>query len=271
MAHFASVNQVYVRRIPLISPPSRACVQLPDDEHSSTDTVTLLRLEAIIPLPSLTTALPLSTLHVQSISRWAPSCIGPYAQSKTLGPLVIYSGVIPLDPGSMTVVGSQQPGQSAATAQSQRALLSCQRVAVAMGSSLPSDALAYTVYYAAAGDDNGSVLQSASTALDQLQRGEVADWDPLALKHRPSTEATNEGGEEDEEEADFLGLQNRFGSTLNVSREPAWDREFLDLPEHAGHEPLPSSSWRPLTTYVGLPALPRGCLVEVRVVLCDAT
>ena len=48
----------------------------------------------------------LRRLHVQSVSRWAPACIGPYAQAVSLpdegmGGLTVLSGQIPLDPASM--------------------------------------------------------------------------------------------------------------------------------------------------------------------------
>ena len=46
------------------------------------------------------------TLHVQSISSWAPVCVGPYSQSHTLrGCLTFLSGQIGLDRPSMTLVG----------------------------------------------------------------------------------------------------------------------------------------------------------------------
>lgn len=43
-------------------------------------------------------------LHVQSVSEWAPTCIGPYSQGVASGGLVLMSGVIPLDPPTMQLV-----------------------------------------------------------------------------------------------------------------------------------------------------------------------
>lgn len=40
-------------------------------------------------------------LHVQSISKWAPACIGPYSQAYTVGNVVFFAGQIALDPPSM--------------------------------------------------------------------------------------------------------------------------------------------------------------------------
>ena len=45
------------------------------------------------------------TLHVQSISKWAPVCIGPYSQANVLrSSLVFLSGMIGLVPQSMTLI-----------------------------------------------------------------------------------------------------------------------------------------------------------------------
>jgi diphthine-ammonia ligase len=43
-------------------------------------------------------------LHVQSISAWAPSCIGPYSQATAFGSLVHMAGQIGLDPPTMQLV-----------------------------------------------------------------------------------------------------------------------------------------------------------------------
>ncbi len=45
-------------------------------------------------------------LHVQSISRWAPCCIGPYSQATTLGSLLHMAGQIGLDPATMQLVSA---------------------------------------------------------------------------------------------------------------------------------------------------------------------
>ena len=42
-------------------------------------------------------------LHVQSISDWAPACIGPYAQAVASQGLLHMAGQIPLEPGSMQI------------------------------------------------------------------------------------------------------------------------------------------------------------------------
>ena len=46
-----------------------------------------------------------STLHVQTISHWAPVCVGPYSQANTLrSSLIFMAGQIGLNAGTMTLV-----------------------------------------------------------------------------------------------------------------------------------------------------------------------
>lgn len=49
-----------------------------------------------------------STLHVQSISCWAPACIGPYSQAYTLGGIVHAAGQIGLDPATMVLIEKER-------------------------------------------------------------------------------------------------------------------------------------------------------------------
>jgi hypothetical protein len=51
-------------------------------------------------------------LHVQSISAWAPACIGPYAQAAAWGSVLHMAGQIGLDPASMQVVAGGAAAQA---------------------------------------------------------------------------------------------------------------------------------------------------------------
>jgi len=53
-----------------------------------------------------------SVLHVQSISAWAPACIGPYAQAAAWGGVLHMAGQIGLDPASMQVVAGGAAAQA---------------------------------------------------------------------------------------------------------------------------------------------------------------
>ena len=66
MEKFAKINQVYVSYFG-INPPVRVCVE---------NSEKLLRLTAIGNDKN-----EVGTMHVQSISHWAPANIGPYSQA----------------------------------------------------------------------------------------------------------------------------------------------------------------------------------------------
>ena len=89
MARFGEVNAVYARHFPPVNPPSRATLQKVGDGVS-------IQVQC-------SASKPRSVLHVQSLSRWAPSCIGPYSQAVSCGGLVRYSGQIALQPETSTV------------------------------------------------------------------------------------------------------------------------------------------------------------------------
>ncbi|KAK8937127.1 hypothetical protein KSP39_PZI012557 [Platanthera zijinensis] len=82
-------------------------------------------------------------LHVQSISCWAPSCIGPYSQA-TLHKEVLYmAGQLGLDPPTMLL----HPGGP--TAEMDQALLNCEAVANCFKCSIATSSIFITVYCSA--------------------------------------------------------------------------------------------------------------------------
>jgi diphthine-ammonia ligase len=141
MAHFAAANAAYCSVMPQHSPPSRACVQLPlpggcpvlldvllarpgpdmsgpAGAAAGPSSLQLPGCSSVQQQPEEgTTAAAVAVaapegrrvLHVQSISDWAPSCIGPYSQATAWRGLVHMAGQIPLDPGSMAVVPGGRP------------------------------------------------------------------------------------------------------------------------------------------------------------------
>lgn len=44
------------------------------------------------------------TMHVQTVSHWAPANIGPYSQAVRVGDVIYVAGQIALVPGSMQLV-----------------------------------------------------------------------------------------------------------------------------------------------------------------------
>jgi diphthine-ammonia ligase len=75
MADFASINATYHKRF-RVSPPARVTVEviLPPGRH--------VRLELIAYVPSQRRKK--YSLHVQSLSYWAPANIGPYSQATSV-------------------------------------------------------------------------------------------------------------------------------------------------------------------------------------------
>jgi len=107
MRLFSAVNEVYCRFFGT-DPPSRSCVQvpLPYGVLVAADCMVLLDSHCT-PEDPAPVPIPFGrrhTLHVKSVSEWAPTCIGPYAQANALCQhLVLVAGQIPLAAATMTV------------------------------------------------------------------------------------------------------------------------------------------------------------------------
>ena len=119
MSHFVHLNSIHGRHFPQVNPPARATLQLSDGLDC------ILSLEVLC-MKTRTKISEKKVLHVQSISSWAPSCIGPYAQAVDYNGIVHFAGQIPLDPSSMDIVskGSQE--------QFSRVIETCNAVSLAM-------------------------------------------------------------------------------------------------------------------------------------------
>ena len=133
MADFAAVNEVYARHLPMRTPAARLCVALhalPTTTRSAAGEQDRRGGERVAIECSAWPGQQ-TTLHVQSVSRWAPSNIGPYSQAKTLaGRLVFVSGQIGLDPASMSLV------DKSALSQGRQCLRNLQAILGACDSSL---------------------------------------------------------------------------------------------------------------------------------------
>eukprot|EP00899_Mesostigma_viride_P006604 jgi/Mesvir1/15945/Mv08264-RA.1 len=138
MADFVEMNEEYQSIIRFEhcpqGVPSRACVQMP------LPTGTRVMVEAAVLSKALASAYPKKVLHVQSVSRWAPSCIGPYSQATSHQGLLYMAGQLGLDPPTMQLV--EGPALQMAVA-----LMNCEAVAEAYGAPLHrGHALAFTVF-----------------------------------------------------------------------------------------------------------------------------
>lgn len=128
MSHFAAINQHYQTLFGSLLPPSRSCVAvgkgvLPGGRRVLLDFMIQLGSGQYMRsvAGSATTSLPAQSqyaiaahatktsklrdvLHVQSISHWAPVCVGPYSQVNTLRScLHLLAGQIGLVPSTMTL------------------------------------------------------------------------------------------------------------------------------------------------------------------------
>lgn len=125
IAHFQRINQYYRQCFGVLLPPSRSCVALgdlpknrrvmldcwvlagsggymrrQDTESKQTQEVSPYAEAALVN----TSTRYRQVLHVQSLSHWAPVCVGPYSQANTLlGALHFLAGSIGLWPASMTL------------------------------------------------------------------------------------------------------------------------------------------------------------------------
>ena len=127
MSHFAKINQYYREFFGTHLPPSRSCVAvgkgaLPGGRRVMMDCIVqrgsgayLRNGDSTINCDTCDTFLEKAlqnkhsflrkVLHVQSISKWAPVCIGPYSQANSLRSSIVFlAGMIGLVPQSMTLI-----------------------------------------------------------------------------------------------------------------------------------------------------------------------
>uniref|UniRef100_A0ACD5ZBP1 Uncharacterized protein n=1 Tax=Avena sativa TaxID=4498 RepID=A0ACD5ZBP1_AVESA len=138
MKDFALANDVYVSFITEkkchLGVPSRSTIELPLVQVGLGNAY----VEVLV-----ANDLVKRVLHVQSISCWAPSCIGPYSQATLYGEILYMAGQLGLDPPTMKLC----PG--GATAELELALRNSEAVANAFKSSIFSSAIHFLVYCSA--------------------------------------------------------------------------------------------------------------------------
>ncbi|KAL1505808.1 hypothetical protein ABEB36_005285 [Hypothenemus hampei] len=101
MSLFSHLNKIYVKNFRHVNPATRACVQIP------------VKTPVIIEALSFKTSSPIqdgdgdserNTMHVQTVSHWAPCNIGPYSQAIKIRDFIYLAGQIALIPGNMEMV-----------------------------------------------------------------------------------------------------------------------------------------------------------------------
>ncbi|KAN0045290.1 hypothetical protein ACTA71_005667 [Dictyostelium dimigraforme] len=93
MKDFSMVNQYYYKYFKN-NPASRACIQIPLSENDNTKFL----IDCIGAIEKKT------NLHVQSISNWAPACIGPYSQANQYKGFTFLAGQISMIPNNLDLI-----------------------------------------------------------------------------------------------------------------------------------------------------------------------
>ena len=140
MAHFGACNAAYIGVVPRTAPPARACVATPLPPGVACMVDVTARSPA-----ARAAGVARAAMHVQSVSAWAPACIGPYAQATRCGGLVHVAGQLGLEPASMTLRCGVD-GAADAVSQSAAATEAAEAVAAAMRAPLRRAAVAATLY-----------------------------------------------------------------------------------------------------------------------------
>lgn len=135
MKQFALANEVYVRFITEkkchLGVPSRSTIELPLTQAGLGNAY----VEVLVANDSSK-----RVLHVQSISCWAPSCIGPYSQATLHKDVLYMAGQLGLDPPTMTLCSG------GAAAEMDKALENCEAVANCFNCSVASSAILLVIY-----------------------------------------------------------------------------------------------------------------------------
>lgn len=97
---FPVLNDVYSRYFGT-SPPSRACVAVPG--HGA---------RVVLDAVAVRDAAQRRSLHVQSLSYWAPASIGPYSQAVLAGSRIFLAGQIGMEPATLAVLASDNVAQA---------------------------------------------------------------------------------------------------------------------------------------------------------------
>ncbi|KAJ7556728.1 hypothetical protein O6H91_05G095500 [Diphasiastrum complanatum] len=154
MKKFADANDVYLKFITdkecIKGVPSRCTVEVPLVEGG----LGSVMVELLVAHDKSK-----KVLHVQSISCWAPSCIGPYSQATMHRGILHMAGQLGLHPATMSLVSG------GAGAQMDQALINCEAVVQAFSLGPHFPATSFTIYCTSSAGDEG--LKGISNELEK--------------------------------------------------------------------------------------------------------
>ncbi|KAJ4837444.1 hypothetical protein Tsubulata_023173 [Turnera subulata] len=138
MQEFTSANETYVKFITQekcpFGVPSRSTIELPLLQAG----MGRAYVEVLVANDNCK-----NVLHVQSVSCWAPSCIGPYSQATLHKEILYMAGQLGLDPPTMNLCSASL------TAELEQALKNSEAVAGSFNSSISTSAVLFSVYCSA--------------------------------------------------------------------------------------------------------------------------
>ena len=162
MAHFGELNRVYSRYFPEINPASRATLEI------SGNSDVFIAIQILCRRGDGNSA---QVLHVQSISDWAPSCIGPYSQATSYDGIVRFAGQIALDPATLSINEASFEGQVA------RVSKTCDLLGPAMKIDFKQSMLWSILYVSDESLKFDGMKTSALSLLDQYAHGSDSESD----------------------------------------------------------------------------------------------
>ncbi|ELR18829.1 endoribonuclease L-PSP protein, partial [Acanthamoeba castellanii str. Neff] len=239
MSLFVRCNGVYRRHFGA-NPPSRLCVQMPLDA----DVHILLECFGQQRHPQVEEERRRRrVLHVQSISRWAPACIGPYSQATALNGLVHLAGQIGLDPATMKLVGSDEasPIEDRIKEQTLLCFHNIDQVLRVMQSSV------------------ARIVVGTCFLLDMAHRDHILDlWRQWFNRHRASQGRAK------------ATARSRPSSGLGPDSESEEEEQGEDEGDDDDEIYDATHVVEPLVRFVAVGALPKGAAVEFQVVAATA-
>ncbi|ETO13792.1 hypothetical protein RFI_23575, partial [Reticulomyxa filosa] len=109
MSLFPIVNAMYKKHFHGIDPPSRVCCQLELHKkcHVALEALAYKHKQLVKSVDDNPSQQRCDVLHVRSISKWAPCCIGPYSQLTRIDNTLLFAaGQIGLNPPTMLLISN---------------------------------------------------------------------------------------------------------------------------------------------------------------------
>ena len=212
MSRFADVNKHYAGHMPACDPPARCCLEMAGGAASCAVEVSFpaplsklaQMLAAKAPPGSVRPAR--DVMHVQSISPWAPSCIGPYAQMNRALGFRHYAGVIALDPWSMELVHVPSGNiEEQASLEARRVFASLHALYRRHGRDVLRDTFAAVAYTSGASADDAPnrVMQALDLVQDGLVHGAVDTRFVDALRSHAGLARPWDSDDDDDDDDDY--------------------------------------------------------------------